>query len=54
MGSSDNVVSSPLIADKEYQDALNKKIELLNASHVCPTCYSAIDEDTVKKIIENQ
>jgi exonuclease SbcC len=49
-----NDVQAYEIADKEYQDALNKKIELLNASHVCPTCYSAIDEDTVKKIIENQ
>ena len=42
------------IANKEYQDALNKKIALLNEAHVCPTCYSAIDEETVKKIIENQ
>ena len=42
------------VANQEYQDALNKKIALLNESHVCPTCYSAIDEETVKKIIENQ
>ena len=41
-------------ADREYQDAISKKIELLNESHVCPTCYSVIDEETVKKIIENQ
>ena len=38
-------------ADREYQDAISKKIELLNESHVCPTCYSVIDEETVKKII---
>lgn len=41
-------------ADMEYQNAINKKVELLNESHVCPTCYSVIDEETVKKIIENQ
>ena len=49
-----NDVQSYDAANREYQEALNKKITLLNESHVCPTCYSAIDEETVKKIIENQ
>lgn len=39
-------------ADRRYNDAVHEKINILQESHVCPLCYSVIDEQAVEQIIE--
>lgn len=38
-------------ADKNMDDAFNKKIEILSSAHVCPTCYSQLSESSIKELI---
>ena len=39
-------------ADEEYDIAIQHKIDILQESHICPLCYSVIDEQAVEQIIE--
>jgi hypothetical protein len=40
------------VAEKSYDDAVQHKVDILQESHICPLCYSNIDETVVKQIIE--
>lgn len=39
--------------ETEYDEAINKKIALLQEMHICPTCYSEINDATVIQITQN-
>jgi hypothetical protein len=39
-------------AEQDYADKIDQKIEILRSAHICPTCYSAIDDQIIAEIAE--
>lgn len=39
--------------DEKLKSQIDNKAKILSETHICPTCYSTIDENTVKAIKEN-
>ena len=39
--------------DEKLKSQIDSKAKILSETHICPTCYSTIDENTVKAIKEN-
>jgi hypothetical protein len=42
------------LAEQKYKNAISVKTEILRESHICPTCYSEIDEHVISEIIKKQ
>ena len=42
------------IAEQKHKDAISIKTDILRESHICPTCYSEIDEHVIAEIIKKQ
>lgn len=45
---------SLMVANQKHKDAITNKTNILKQSHVCPTCYSEIDEHVILEIIKKQ
>lgn len=39
-------------AEQDYADKIDQKVEILRSAHICPTCYSAIDDQIIAEIAE--
>ena len=39
-------------ADNEHNKAIDAKTDILNETHICPVCYSTINDEMLKEIIK--